>query len=494
VGNDNGAMVRIVTHALALLIVLHACAIFSGRIAYARVPEDIADAGEAEFLVHAVALWKGDPIYFSPYDYELVPNLYTPLFAALGAPLMGLFGPQFPPLRAIAVVSMLLTALMTAEYGRRRFGLGVLETSVVFSAILSTPLFILAMRTDALMILFATLATLWTDAWKGSRGGLLGIALALSCAILAKQTAAVSLLPILVALGARRPSAAAAVGGMTVLITGGVLALYDFFSGGHLLFYLIAPFRYLIMDWWDALRFREILREDSFMVVAGLSGALVRARRGITTLRCADSALICWTLLTFVALTKREANTGYIGPALPLMAVSSAVLLNDLLQRREAIQPKAILVGLIVLYTFRSYLIPPFSVPNQADRADAHRLEQITSATTLPLYMDRHVSYAYKRQGYVEQDGSMLFQCSRMGILTWDTFAKAVREKRYATLITSRVYEPIAVLQEIDRHYVQRDSIVSSPGRNIYFFRFFIHVPRRLGDSDTKAPELSADP
>ncbi|WP_370112154.1 ArnT family glycosyltransferase [Streptacidiphilus sp. MAP12-33] len=157
-------------------------------------PDEGYLATEARMLGH------GGTLYVDVVDRKppLLPWLYQGAFALFGSDSLW-------PLRVLAVVATLVTALLVASVARRRWGAGTVAG--VLTALLSVSL----APEDAQAATFEVFMLPATAAafWCADRGRWLGAGLAVALAAMVKQTGGVVLLPVLFLLWRtdRRPAA-----------------------------------------------------------------------------------------------------------------------------------------------------------------------------------------------------------------------------------------------------------------------------------------------
>jgi 4-amino-4-deoxy-L-arabinose transferase-like glycosyltransferase len=156
-------------------------------------------SGEIEWMeggsvAHVLRLLDGKPLYVEP-SLDFVPFIYPPLYYWIAAPFASLSGAPLASLRAVSVVATLGTlGLLVLFFVRRRgdWVAGVASAGLFASTFpLSGSWFDVA-RVDALFLFFVVLALVLLLAFPG-RSSAIGAGLAITAALLTKQSGSVSL-------------------------------------------------------------------------------------------------------------------------------------------------------------------------------------------------------------------------------------------------------------------------------------------------------------
>ncbi|WP_225631709.1 glycosyltransferase family 39 protein [Streptomyces solaniscabiei] len=171
---------------------------------------------EGYLAVQARLLAHGGELYETVVDRKppLVPWLYQAAFAVAGPE-------SLTPLRVLAVLAQLATAVALASLARRRWGDTAGRTAGVLYLLISVGL----NPEDAQAATFEVfmLPCTATAMWCADRRRPGAAGLAVGCAFLAKQTGGAVLLPVLLLCGARRAGAARLVAGAVAPVLGAAL-------------------------------------------------------------------------------------------------------------------------------------------------------------------------------------------------------------------------------------------------------------------------------
>ena len=196
------------------------------------------DQGEGFELHDSVLFSRFQLPYRDIERYPFYASNYPPLYHALAAPLIWIFGPVYGPGRLMSCLATIVSALAIAfavyrDGGRHRWiallsGLAFLASNFVYHI---GSLY----RQHALMVCFETLAIVVLSRAvpaNNRRAILLGLLL-LICAGYTKQLAAISALACFGWMFLRRPRLASVCGGLFLAVAGAIFLWLNLASGGH---------------------------------------------------------------------------------------------------------------------------------------------------------------------------------------------------------------------------------------------------------------------
>jgi hypothetical protein len=196
---------------------------------------------EGGMLAHVERIERPEPLYAEP-TLEFAAFPYPPLYVALAAHVARVVGVGFPALRAVSIAATMATLLLL-------FVLGAVAARAPFAGLLSAGVYAAGYRfagawfdvarVDPLEICFLCAVLAYLELSSGRHRAWIAGALA-ACAILTKQSAVVSLLPLAVGLAWRTRKDAWAFTGTALAIAGGFALAIERASAGW--------FRWTLMD------------------------------------------------------------------------------------------------------------------------------------------------------------------------------------------------------------------------------------------------------
>jgi hypothetical protein len=368
-------LLRTVLAATGLACVMPWLLVALVRVAY---PFEL-EWNEGSQVAHVARVLRGEPLYVAP-SLAFVPQLYTPLYYWVAAPLAGLLGLGLLPLRLVSLLATLgslglVFALVRREKDAR---CGLFAAGLFAASYAEGGAWLEVARSDSLALFWVLLA-----AWLlRARGAGVWAGLAVAAAFFTKQTTLV----IAVALAAGvwlAPSPARCSFAVSALsaIALGCLAL-DAASDGWFWYYAfgIASRHETEPGMWSGFWTRDVARVLPALALAAALGA----SRSVGRKRF-FAALLAGGLAS--AWLGRLHVGGYANVLMPLhavLAVAAGLGLGGLLARgpRAALAGAALALLQLVLFAYDPLpLLPPASA-----REDEERLMTRLQALDGPLY------------------------------------------------------------------------------------------------------------
>lgn len=337
---------------------------------------------EGGVLDHVQRILSGEKIYVPPSS-EFVPFVYTPLYFYLSAAVSTLLGAGFFPLRLVSALSSLGCLIVIYQFTRR-------ETGDSFSAAISACMFAAVYeiggawldlaRVDSLFLCLLLSAVYF--ARVPTRISYLLAGLCLSLAFLAKQTALIVGLPLLVhsVLFHRRLSSWFV--GITLGIAGLSTAFLDHLHEGWYTYYILLPGKdpidsYAIVRFWteDLLKPLPVaITLAVWFLWKGLKQDS-RERSSFYLLLAVGMVAGCWL--------SRVRSGGYVNVVLPLYALLSIIFgtashrfLTTVRQAKRG-SPNLLEIGVLSAMLLQFALLgydPSRLVPSRDDLEAGHEL------------------------------------------------------------------------------------------------------------------------
>lgn len=258
-----------------------------------------------------------------------------------------------------------------------------------------------------------------------------------------------------------------------VALVAAPVLLLQWDSGGWFTFHTVENLRGMPFHTGNWIRTLRYLAFDQPILVATLLWGAWRAYgRG-------DENLRPWVDFAILAGSAAAVTSGKwgSGPTHVQVAVGAvAVLAGVLAERARRSRPAAAgLAALLIGATLPSW--SPFLLPGPDDEADGARLTALVRSVDGPILTDRHLGLVLASGRRPDADLSRAFEVYR--VFGWEPEAviDRVRDRRYAMILSSLMYEPPALRAAIDERYVEIDRIEHIPG-GPFWRDFHVLVPR----------------
>lgn len=354
---------------------------------------------EGGMVDHVHQLLNGALIYQAP-GIDFVPFLYSPLYYYIAACAAMIFGEGFFPLRLVSFAASLISLTSI-------FLIVKAETKNLWVAAVSTGLFIAAFRVTGAWLdiarvdsLYLALLLLFIYFTMGKKTPLFAVITGLisALAMLTKQTAIFTYMPVIIVLARWNWRYALSVLCVTGIIVGGATLIFDYLSYGWYSYFTIDLMGNQV---WIYYAFITFWSEDFFnnLPVASIFGLIFF----VIIYQTDRTKFYQWLAIFLGALTgsflTRVKGGGYDNVLLPLYAVMAILFgmgLNDLLRQREirlSISGSwaANITLLACLMQFAILLYNPFAqIPSAADKAAGYKFVELISNVDGEVYLPDH--------------------------------------------------------------------------------------------------------
>jgi 4-amino-4-deoxy-L-arabinose transferase-like glycosyltransferase len=254
---------------------------------------------EGLVLDHVRRVVSAEGIYVAP-SLDFIPNMHTPLYYYVAAPLASLAGLGFAPLRLLSFAASVASLVLIGALVKRDTGaaLPAIVAAGFFAGTFraSGAWFDLA-RVDSLSLAWCLGALYLLRFGTAVRSGVAAGALA-ALAFFTKQSALVVFLPVLGALLVRRRAQGLAFGGtLAVLVAAGTLALHRLLGPWYLYYTFVLPSRHpvdrsMVLHYWV----QDLGPTTGIALALGLGVLWVRFRRAAMDRALFDAAAVAGML------------------------------------------------------------------------------------------------------------------------------------------------------------------------------------------------------
>lgn len=461
---------------LALLVLLVARA-FEAAWANMVFPYDLAQAVEISLALQGRLLFEGAPVYVDPRTHlPFYTQIYYPGYAALIGALLAVFPDLILVPRAVGAFAYLL--LCAAVYLAARLA-GASRGGAIAGAALAVVAQAAGMSFAnrvargpyLLLVVAALLAAQRALATRRDRWIVCAAILAVGTTwfhqtgLLLAGVLAAALWP----LGPRRSLAAAAA---VVAATGVLVLLMNVGTDGWFQVHTASSMR------------RQDLRLGNWIETAQYLGKrwwpiLLLLGWGIwKTLARRDLPLLPWTAFTCVFLPWEVFTSGMVGAGpshVHTLAPAAGVFAARAWTDSTADRPLARLFLPLLLAAGAYTTHGPIPRPSPADLEAGARIAAHMAARPGPVLAERHLGLPAAVGRETDADVARLWELWRYAEMEPEALTRAVRARRYALILTSRVYEPPSFREAVDEAYLEVDRIRSTGD---FWYDIHVLVPR----------------
>jgi hypothetical protein len=481
-----GSLAVTATCLLALLVAGAAAFSFLRHAdAILQFPYELA-AGEELLLRDTLQILRGKPIYTEVNDFPFVVSNYPPLFAAISALLVPIFGESLAAVRSVAILSTLLNASLVAGIIYR--GSRDKVASAACGAAYLGSIFVYQWgawgRVDATAIAFSLTAILAMQLLPHRRG----LCLAACCCLLSvytKQTQWAAPLAISVWLlwrgEVRRFLGFAALlgglGGLVFVVMNAVVTRGEFFR--HLVVYNALPYapRALLGYW------RAFVATHGILVSVGLCYAVasvVRRRSSLPVLYFWASAILT------VAVGRAGASSNYFLELIAASLILCGLCWGELARRGDyasLLVPGALVVQMLWFWAFPASPLavfydplPSFGyTPRAADVSACERIDGYVSEAEGEILTEGG-GFALKNGKPLYTSPWLLSALEPTGRVDagLDKLEESLGQRRFSLVILTWQSYPPRILNAVWANYERVETIDC-------VFQYEIFVPRESG-------------
>lgn len=432
------------------------------RLAYPYDLDFIEDGMLMQSLRHA----QGRPV-FGPPSAEFMPNVYMPLYSALGGWLLALSGPGYLPLRALSFAATLATAGLIGFIAHRESGrlwISLTSAGLYLGGYRLTGFWYELARVDALHVALALAGLALGLYAHHTRRGLAVSAVVLALAFFTKQTALVFAAALGVYLWftvGRRAAWFALVYAASTIIP---FVALERASGGWFIFHV---FGVATIDPIEAGRIGRYVMLELFGVMAGLSAmtvgaVIVGARRTGGARLLAEQPWFLGTaaaaLVSGLGRAPVGGNLNNLMPVYALLCLAPALLARAWLGRpaaRPAASAEALIAGLILLQFALGVYNPLRYIPTAAMRASGDRLIDRLRSTEGEVLVLMHPYYALLAGKEPSAQIIHLWYLSHYrGLPLPDDFVQRIQTQHYAAIVSDESsFETEPAIADLIRSY-----------------------------------------